>query len=69
MAELDGDEAEGFESARAGTVDGSLVAAAGLVALAVEVLKKGGEEGVYWRDGRDLGEMWERAVGGWWWCV
>lgn len=64
MAEVAGDDTEGFEIARAGSVDGSLVAAAGLVALAVEVLKKGGEEGMYWRDGRDLGEMWERAVGG-----
>lgn len=64
MAELDGDEAQGLEISRSGSVDGSLVAAAGLVALAVEVLKKGGEEGVYWRDGRDLGEMWERVVGG-----
>lgn len=35
------------------------------VARAVEVLKREGEEGPYWRDGRDLAAMWEKAAGSW----
>jgi hypothetical protein len=31
---------------------------------AVGVLKREGEEGEYWRDGRDLQVLWERVEGG-----
>ena len=30
---------------------------------AVEVLKREGEEGEYWRDGQDLEALWERVGG------
>lgn len=35
------------------------------VARAVEVLKRESEEGPYWRDGRDLAAMWEKAASPW----
>lgn len=50
------------EGGRAGSPPGT---ADEWVARAVEVLKREGEEGPYWRDGRDLAVMWERAAGSW----
>jgi hypothetical protein len=33
------------------------------VERAVEILKREGEEGEFWKDGRDLEELWERGGG------